>query len=92
VRREIAPNGKSRSFINDTPVNLSQVKELSVLLVDLHQQFDTLDIGTENFQREVLDAVADNAALLLKLKTSFTAYSDVSVSIAEAESAAGKCQ
>lgn len=78
VRREIAPNGKSRSFINDTPVNLSQVKELSVLLVDLHQQFDTLDIGTENFQREVLDAVADNAALLLKLKTSYTAYSDVS--------------
>jgi DNA repair protein RecN (Recombination protein N) len=41
LRREISSNGKSRSFINDTPVNLSQLKELAVLLVDLHQQFVT---------------------------------------------------
>ncbi len=74
VRREIAANGKSRSFINDTPVTLSQVKALSVLLVDLHQQFDTLDINTENFQREVLDAYAGNGTLLLKLKDQFDAY------------------
>src|SRR5688500_8288874 len=58
VRREIAPNGKSRAFINDTPVNLSQLNTLSSLLVDLHQQFDTLDIGESDFQREVLDALA----------------------------------
>lgn len=45
VRREIAVNGKSRAFINDTPVNLNQLKELSSLLVDLHQQFDTLELG-----------------------------------------------
>lgn len=74
IRREIASNGKSRSFINDTPVNLSQVKELSVLLVDLHQQFDTLDLGTENFQREVLDAFAGNSELLQKLKEQFASY------------------
>ena len=43
IRREISPNGKSRAFINDTPVNLNQLKELSSLLVDLHQQFDTLE-------------------------------------------------
>src|SRR5437868_5958739 len=48
LRREIASNGKSRSFINDTPVNLSQTKQLSVLLVDLHQQFDTLELGDED--------------------------------------------
>src|SRR4051812_25832751 len=54
VRREIAPNGKSRAFINDTPVNLSQLSQLSSLLVDLHQQFDTLELGETDFQREVL--------------------------------------
>src|SRR5215212_4201527 len=43
VRREIAPNGKSRAFINDTPVNLTQLNQLSNLLVDLHQQFDTIE-------------------------------------------------
>src|SRR5690606_3660106 len=42
VRREISPNGKSRAFINDTPVNLAQLQSLSNLLVDLHRQFDTL--------------------------------------------------
>ncbi|NCU03822.1 MAG: DNA repair protein RecN, partial [Chitinophagaceae bacterium] len=51
--------GKSRAFINDTPVTLNQLKELTALLVDLHQQFDTLELGEENFQREVLDALAD---------------------------------
>jgi len=58
LRREITANGKSRAFINDTPVTLSQMKELTSLLVDLHQQFDTLELGEESFQREVLDALA----------------------------------
>jgi DNA repair protein RecN (Recombination protein N) len=62
VRREIGTNGKSRAFINDTPVNLSQLQELSNLLVDLHQQFDTLEIGETDFQREVLDALAGQLA------------------------------
>jgi DNA repair protein RecN (Recombination protein N) len=74
IRREIAANGKSRSFVNDTPVNLTQLKELSNNLVDLHRQFDTQEIGTENFQREVVDALADNANLLAELKTVFTKY------------------
>lgn len=58
VRREIGVNGKSRAFINDTPVNLTQLNELSSLLVDLHQQFDTLELGETDFQREVVDALA----------------------------------
>ncbi|MEQ1798914.1 MAG: DNA repair protein RecN [Lacibacter sp.] len=58
LRREIAANGKSRAFVNDTPVNLTQLKELTSILVDLHQQFDTLELGEENFQREVLDALS----------------------------------
>ena len=74
LRREIATGGKSRGFINDTPVNLSQLKELAVSLVDLHQQFDTLELSSENFQREVLDALADNAAALQQLKIKFAEY------------------
>jgi DNA repair protein RecN (Recombination protein N) len=64
VRREIGTNGKSRAFINDTPVTLSQLQELSSLLVDLHQQFDTLVLGKNDFQREVVDALAGHLAVL----------------------------
>lgn len=64
VRREIAASGKSRAFINDTPVNLSQLQELSRLLVDLHQQFDTWELTTRDFQREVLDALAGHGAVI----------------------------
>jgi DNA repair protein RecN (Recombination protein N) len=73
VRREIAPNGKSRAFINDTPVNLNQLNQLSSLLVDLHQQFDTLELGESDFQREVLDALASNFPLLKKYNKVFVA-------------------
>ena len=64
IRREIAPNGKSRAFVNDTPVNLEQLRKLSSLLVDLHRQFDTLELGESDFQREVLDALAGQTASL----------------------------
>ncbi len=64
IRREIGTNGKSRAFVNDSPVTLSQLNELSSLLVDLHQQFDTLQLGKSDFQREVLDALAAHTELL----------------------------
>ena len=64
LRREIGTNGKSRAFINDTPVNLSQLQQLSSLQVDLHQQFDTLELGESDFQREVIDALGANAGLV----------------------------
>lgn len=73
VRREMAPNGKSRAFINDTPVNLSQLNQLSSLLVDLHQQFDTLELGESDFQREVLDALAGNETALKHYRLTFEA-------------------
>ena len=76
VRREIAQNGKSRAFINDTPVNLSQLNQLSSLLVDLHQQFDTLDLGESDFQREVLDALAGNFDSLKKYRITFVALQE----------------
>src|SRR5436190_2729001 len=68
LRREIAANGKSRAFINDSPATLQQLKQLAFLLVDLHQQFDTLELGDADFQREVVDALAGNANLLTDYK------------------------
>ncbi len=64
IRREITGNGKSRSFLNDSPVTLALLQQCSSLLVDLHQQFGTLELADTDFQRQVLDALAGNAALL----------------------------
>lgn len=64
VRREIGTNGKSRAFINDTPVNLAQLQQLSSMLVDLHLQFDIQEVGESDFHREVIDSLAGNVDLL----------------------------
>jgi DNA repair protein RecN (Recombination protein N) len=74
IRREISSNGKSRAFINDTPVTLTQLKQLSQLLVDLHQQFDTLELNNNDFQREVIDALAANGKLLEEYQVLFKKY------------------
>ncbi|MFT4752140.1 MAG: DNA repair protein RecN (Recombination protein N) [Neolewinella sp.] len=58
IRREITPSGKSRAFVNDTPTNLKVLQRLGNILIDLHQQFDTLYINNTEFQLELLDALA----------------------------------
>lgn len=58
IRREITPSGKSRAFVNDTPANLKVLQQLGNVLIDLHQQFDTLYINNAEFQLELLDALA----------------------------------
>ena len=58
LRREILPTGKSRAFINDTPVTLTQLQSFAGQLVDLHQQFDTQELVEGDFQRTLLDAMA----------------------------------
>ena len=74
IRRELTPAVKSRSFINDTPVNLKTLQDLSAELIDLHQQFDTSDIHDQNFQLKMVDALADNAHLLTKYRKEFREY------------------
>lgn len=74
IRREIAVNGKSRAFINDTPANLNQLKELSSLLVDLHQQFDTLELGDTEFQKEVIDALANHHGDISQYQNNYRKY------------------
>lgn len=81
VRREIAANGKSRAFINDSPATLQQLKQLASLLVDLHQQFDTLELGDADFQREVLDALGGNIELLAEYKKVYRKWQTVSVEL-----------
>jgi DNA repair protein RecN (Recombination protein N) len=74
IRREIAANGKSRAFINDTPVTINQLKQLSQLLVDLHQQFDSLELNNNDFQRDVIDALAKNSKDLEAYQLVFKNY------------------
>lgn len=82
VRREIAANGKSRAFINDTPVNLIQLQELSSMLVDLHRQFDTLAVGDTHFQTNVLDALAGNKSAMTGYRNVFTNWQDTTKKLA----------
>ena len=74
VRRELTPAGKTRSFINDTPVNLGQLREFSGKLVDLHQQFDTLDIHDATFQLQMIDALANNKGPLSIYREKFRIF------------------
>ncbi|MEE9372322.1 MAG: DNA repair protein RecN [Saprospiraceae bacterium] len=70
IRREINNKGKSRSFINDTPVTLNTLRKTGAILIDLHQQFDTMDINDANKQRDYVDAMAGNE----KVRTNYAKY------------------
>jgi DNA repair protein RecN (Recombination protein N) len=74
IRREINAQGKSRAFINDTPINLNELKQLTSQLVDLHQQFDTLSLGDTDFQRSVIDALAGLHKDLAPYQLSFSTW------------------
>ncbi len=74
IRREINPSGKSRSFINDTPVNLQQLSAFTGLLVDLHQQFDTLQLGQADFQLQVLDLLAGQKSAVNAYQKQYQEY------------------
>lgn len=76
IRREIATNGKSRAFINDTPVPLNLLRELSDKLLDIHSQHENLLLSTENYQLMVVDAVAQNINELTDFKQSFTEWNE----------------
>ena len=74
IRREILPSGKSRAFINDSPVNLPILVELSEFLLDIHSQHQTRELIEENFQFEILDAVASNQSLLSTYRIQLKKY------------------
>lgn len=64
IRREILPSGKSRAFINDTPVNLNELQELSNFLIDIHSQHQTQELSDDTVQFQIIDSVASNMEVL----------------------------
>lgn len=74
IRRELTAAGKSRAFINDTPVQLALLKEIGEVLIDVHSQHKNLLLGKENFQMSTLDILAQNDELLAEYRSKYTEY------------------
>ena len=83
IRREIAINGKSRAFVNDTPVTLSVLNQLTSLLVDLHQQFGHLALEDDNFQMDALDAIGNTIDAAARYRKLFYAHRSVKQKLAD---------
>jgi len=77
LRREISPAGKSRAFINDTPVTLNVLKELSLKLIDIHSQHQNLNLNQSEFQLKVVDAYAGNFTLREEYRSVFYQYKEL---------------
>ncbi|MDR1006320.1 MAG: DNA repair protein RecN [Bacteroidales bacterium] len=84
-RREIAPNGKSRAFINDTPVQLATMKALGERLMDIHSQHTTLTLKGSAFQRLMVDGFLDNRAIAADFKAGFSKWKSEQTAIGELE-------
>ncbi|HTF18095.1 MAG TPA: DNA repair protein RecN [Chryseolinea sp.] len=74
IRRELSPGGKSRAFINDTPVTVDVMKRIGGLLMDIHSQHETLQLGQQSFQLRLVDAFAGNQTLLDAYATQWLEY------------------
>jgi len=81
IRRELTTAGKSRAFINDTPVQLALLKELGEQLIDIHSQHQNLLLNKQNFQLSVVDIIADNAKALAQYQQTYSQYLSVSKEI-----------
>jgi len=77
IRREILPSGKSRAFVNDSPVNLQQLQDLSLYLIDVHSQHQTLELSEENFQFQIIDSIAVNLELVKEFQFQLKEYRNV---------------
>ena len=74
LRREITPSGRSRAFVNDTPVNLTQLAELGSQLIDIHSQNQNRLLASPDYQLKIVDSIADNAALLGRYQSDYSAW------------------
>jgi len=74
IRREISPSGKSRAFVNDTPVTLDTLRKIGNLLVDIHSQHDTLQLGSNEYQLYIIDTYAQNQALQEDYRQAYRQY------------------
>lgn len=85
IRREITPQGKSRAFVNDSPVVLQTLRALSSRLIDLHRQFETLEIHDENFQMNILDVTASLKKKVAAYHSKYIEYKDQKARLAKLE-------
>ncbi|MDQ6469609.1 DNA repair protein RecN [Flavobacterium sp. LHD-80] len=74
IRREILPSGKSRAFINDSPVNLQELQDLSLFLIDIHSQQQTQELSDESVQFKIIDAIANNGDVILDYQKLLKTY------------------
>ena len=81
IRREILPNGKSRAFINDSPVTLQQLQDLSLHLIDIHSQNQTLELAEEEYQFKIVDSIAENGSFLKEYQLLFKKFRELQKSI-----------
>lgn len=85
IRREILPSGKSRAFVNDTPVTLSVLNQLRTKLIDVHSQHQTMQLSDNDFQFSILDALAKNKARIDSYKRGFLQLSKLKAQLSELE-------
>lgn len=90
IRRELISSGKSRAFINDTPVSLTVLRDLSIQLIDIHSQFDNLMLSNDGYQLEVVDVVANNNELLKKYSDEFNEWQELLIGLKKLEKMAEK--
>lgn len=90
LRREINPAGKSRAFINDTPVNLNTLRELSLRLVDIHSQHQNLNLNESVFQLNIIDTFAGNGEVLTAYSEKYNEYSKLKKQLNELKASAGR--
>jgi len=90
IRRELYSNGKSRAFVNDSPVSLSVLKNLTAQLIDIHSQHQNLFLGDDVFQLNVVDSVAGNIDLQNNYKIAYQHYKELQVSLKKLEETARK--
>lgn len=74
IRREILPSGKSRAFINDSPVNLQELQDLSLFLIDIHSQQQTQELSDESVQFKIIDAIANNGETIQSYQNALKSY------------------
>jgi DNA repair protein RecN (Recombination protein N) len=90
LRREITQDGKSRAFINDTPVNLNTLRDLGVKLVDIHSQHQNLDLNDSGFQLKVIDAYCGNSSLLNQYSMCFKEFISIKKELEQLTAQASK--
>ena len=90
IRREITANGKSRAFINDTPVNQQQLRAVSAKLIDIHSQHENLLLNNSLFQMQVVDAVVQNAPAIEAYKSAYHRFNSLKKELATLQESAEK--